>query len=125
MKQVKVLTLFAACAFFLAFFVACATGPALITNAQGLPANGTATGSAQGFGGVVSVTLTLENGEITNVAVVAAHESAMFAAPVISRVNADMIRLNTASIDIVSGATVTSVAVNQAAADALNQIISQ
>ena len=112
--------------FFSGLFLSCATtpaGPPPLTNVYGDIANGTATGSGRGFGGALTVTLTVTDGFISSVEVDAARETAGFAAPVVSRAQTDMIRTNTPEIDRVAGATVTTNAVNEAARAALEQIL--
>ena len=110
---------------FSSFFLACATAPSAtpFTNALGQNASGTATGFARGYGGEVNVTLTLLDGFITNVVVRADQDTPMFANPVISRASNEMVANNTTEVDIVSGATITSRAVNEAAQAALDQIL--
>ena len=124
MKTQRVLILLGIGILFSTLFLACATDRVVpVTNARGERVNGTATGSAPGFGGEVTVTLTLENGFITNVVARADNDTAMFADPVVTRAHNDMVRFNAPEIDAVSGATITSMAVNAAARDALNQIM--
>lgn len=124
MKAKKMLILLGAGVLLSGLFLACETGPARPhTTAGGELVSGTATGSARGYGGEVTVTLTLEEGFITSVVARADHDSPMFAGPVISRANADMPRFNTPRIDSVSGATVTSMAINEAAQDAFDQLM--
>ncbi|MCL2382101.1 MAG: FMN-binding protein [Treponema sp.] len=107
-------------------FLACETGPAApLTNARGELANGTATGTAPSYGGPASVTLTVVDGLITQVVAAAPHDTAMFSAGVLARAHSDMVRFNTPRIDNVSGATVTSMAINEAAQNALNQILAE
>ena len=105
-------------------FLSCETAPVgPITGPGGANVSGTATGSATGYSGEVTVTLTVVDGFITNVVARADQDSPMFAAPVITRAHTDMVRFNTPQIDAISGSTITSMAVNEAARDALNQII--
>jgi len=126
MKTKTALILFGISILFTGLFSACATapaGPSPLTNAYGDIANGTATGSSRGFGGALTVTLTVTDGFISSVEVDADRETAGFAAPVVLRAQTDMIRTNTPEIDIVTGATVTTNAVNEAARAALEQIL--
>lgn len=126
MKARKMLILLGASILLSGLFFACATGAgAPITNAMGQYANGTATGSAPSYGGEVTVTLTVVDGFITAVVARADHDTAMFAATPLSRAHADMVRFNTPQIDNVSGATVTSMAINQAAQAAMAQILAE
>lgn len=110
---------------FLNMFVACSTAPAVprVTNARGENANGVATGYADGYHGEVSVTLTISNGLIIDVVARADHDTPIFANPVISRAVNYMVRNNIPEIDILSGATITSTAINKAARSAFDQIL--
>jgi len=120
----KMLLLLGISVLFSGLFLSCETAPpAAITDARGQNVSGTATGFAMGYAGEVSVTLTVVDGFITDVVARADHDTAMFSGPVIMRAPNDMIRFNTPTADIVSGATVTSMAVNEAARNALDQII--
>lgn len=124
MKTRKALILLGAGILFSSLFLACETAPAApITNAAGMAVSGTATGSAPSYGGEATVTLTVVDGFITEVVASAPHDTAMFSGPVLNRAPTDMIRFNTPEMDIVSGATVTSMAINQAARAALEEII--
>ena len=124
MKAKNVLILLGAAILLSTLFIACETAPTgPIVNAAGQNVSGTATGTAPGYMGEVSVTLTLENGFITNVVAAAPHDTPMFAAPVISRAQSDMVRFNVPQIDNVSGSTITVMGINQAAQNALNQLL--
>jgi len=104
-----------------AFVVACGTGGGGAAAAPG-GASGTATGVAQGFGGEISVTVTMVDGAITAVEMDLSPETPSFAAPVESRAAGEMVRFNTANIDNVAGSTVTTSAVRAAAQSAVDQI---
>ncbi|MCL2602001.1 MAG: FMN-binding protein [Treponema sp.] len=107
-----------------ALVLACESAPpAPITDAQGVNVSGVASATAPSFGGTATVTLTVVDGFITNVHVSAPGDTTMMAAPVIAKASTDMVRFNTPHIDAVSGSTTTSLAVNQAAAEAMARIV--
>lgn len=81
--------------------------------------SGTFTASADGFGGPVSVTLTLTDGKITASEVVGDSETESIGGAALDTLAQQLIDANSAEIDGVSGATVTSNAVKSAAAAAL------
>ena len=124
MKVRKILIVLGVSVLLSGLFISCETAPAApLTNAAGQAVSGTATGTAPGYAGEVSVTLTVVDGFITNVVAAAPHDSPAFAGPVITRAHTDMIRFNTTRIDTVSGSTVTTMGINIAAENALAQII--
>ena len=77
------------------------------------------TGVAKGFGGDVTVTLTVENGAITAVKAEGASETDGIGTKALEQMPADMVARNSIAVDTVSGATFTSNAVLEAAAAAL------
>ncbi len=79
------------------------------------------TAAAKGFGGDVTVTLTIENGAIAAAKIEGAAETAGIGGAAIEKLAAQMVELNSVELDSVSGATVTSDAVLAAAVDALAQ----
>lgn len=83
--------------------------------------SGTGTGTAQGYGGEVSVTITMAEGVITDVVVVGDGETPTVGGLVIASAP-DSIREFGADIDATSGATVTTMAVREAAGLAIEQI---
>ena len=104
----------------LAMVVACASSGKVqpIGNASG-----NATGTAMGFGGNVAVTITMEDGFITNVEVDARFETQAIAGAAISRGTTLIKENNSAQFDAVSGATITSTAIREAAQAAIDQIV--
>lgn len=88
--------------------------------AQGLP-TGTYTASSAGFGGDVSVSLTLENGVITQAAIEGASETAGIGTRAIEALPAAIVAANSADVETVSGATITSGAIRTAAQLALDE----
>jgi fumarate reductase flavoprotein subunit len=85
--------------------------------------SGTATATAQGFGGDVTVTLTVASGKITEAVVEGPSETAEIGGAVISAVAAQITGRNSCEIDMVAGATITSTAVKTAALECLNKIV--
>lgn len=93
--------------------------PASSTAAPAAGPSGTFTASADGFGGPVSVTLTLENGKITASEIVGDSETASIGGAALETLQQQLVDANSAEIDGVAGATVTSNAVKSAASAAL------
>ncbi|MEF9973832.1 MAG: FAD-dependent oxidoreductase, partial [Clostridia bacterium] len=77
-----------------------------------------ATGVAQGFGGEVSVTLTVENGVLTGVEAIGASETSGVGSTAIETMPGAMLAAGSVVVDGVAGATITSNAVLEAAAKA-------
>lgn len=74
-----------------------------------------------GFGGEVKVVLNVEDGKITEAAVTGDSETAGIGAAALEPLAAQLVEAGNADIDGVSGATVTSTAVREAAAAALSK----
>ena len=83
--------------------------------------SGDYTGEAAGFGGNVSVALTIEDGKITNVTATGADESSPALGNDLTLLAEQILEAQSAEIDGVAGATITSGAVRDAAAAALAQ----
>lgn len=79
------------------------------------------TASAKGFGGDVSATLTYEGGKITEVALTGDQETEAIGGAALDTLKEQVIAAQSADIDGVSGATVTSNAVKNAVADCIAQ----
>ncbi len=77
------------------------------------------TGAAKGFGGDVTVTLTIDNGVITAAKAEGADETPGVGTPALEQLPAKMVEGNTVNVDVISGATFTSNAVIEAAKNAL------
>ncbi len=77
------------------------------------------TGTAKGFGGDVTVTLTIDNGVITAAKAEGADETPGVGTPALEQLPAAMAANNTVNVDVVAGATFTSNAVIEAAKAAL------
>lgn len=97
-----------------------ALGMACPAFAEGV--SGTATASAAGFGGAVEVTLTMENGKITDVKIVGDNETEGVGSRAIAEMPEAMLKAGSISVDGVTGATVTSDAILTAADLALKQL---
>ena len=91
----------------------------LLSCAAGL-AEGTFTGQAQGFGGPVSVTVTLENDAITQCVIEGADETPGIGGRAVEELPAKIVEAN-GPVDGVTGATVTSTAILNALNSALAQ----
>ena len=91
------------------------TGSAAL--AQGV--SGTFSGTARGMNGDVEVALTLENGKITGVSIEGAAETAGIGDKAIEQLTNDIAASASIAVDTLSGATVTSNAILQAATAAL------
>ena len=117
MKKSKILiSLVLACMMLLS---ACGgSAPAATTEAVA-PAAASYTGTAQGMGGEVSVTLTIENGVITDCVATGDKETDGIGSVVIAQFPAQVVEGNTINLDAVSGATITSNAFIEAAKAAL------
>lgn len=87
--------------------------------AKGLFSPGTYEASAQGFGGLVSVKVTVTEGEITEVAVVGDQETPSLGGVAVESMGKAMVAAQTPNVDMVAGATVTSKAIIEAAKEAL------
>ena len=100
--------------------IACASAPAIAPIGD---ATGTATASAPGYGGEVTVTVTMVNGFITEVVAIGPDESPTIGGAAIMRAPPRIIRFNTTDIDIVSGASITTMAITEAAQKAIDMIV--
>lgn len=85
----------------------------------------TLTGSAEGFGGQVTATLTVEDGKITACALEGADETPEIGGKALEELEGQVVAAGGYEIDGVSGATVTSTAVSKAVADALGEEIEE
>lgn len=96
-----------------------ATLVAAFGSSVALAADGTYTGEAQGRNGAVKVAVTLTDGKITAVKVVPHKESTGIADPALERIPAAVTAEQSAAVDAVGGATLTSEAIKQAVLAAL------
>ena len=117
MKKSKILiSLVLACMMLLS---ACGGSAPAATTKAAAPAAASYTGTAQGMGGEVSVTLTIENGVITDCVATGDKETDGIGSVVIAQFPAQVVEGNTINLDAVSGATITSNAFVEAAKAAL------
>jgi fumarate reductase flavoprotein subunit len=82
----------------------------------------TATAVAQGFGGPVTVTVTLSQGRILSVIAQGPDETEGIGSRAVEMLPAQMIEKNTVEVEAISGATISSQAVASAARAAVNEI---
>ena len=94
---------------------------ALSVGAQAEGANGVYESTAKGFGGDVTVSVTLEGGRIVDVKAVGDKETAGVGSRAIDELPGKMIEANSTDVEAVTGATITSGAIKAAAAQALAQ----
>lgn len=81
-----------------------------------------ATASAMGFGGMIDVTVTMDNGVITAVEAVGSKESQGIGSIAVETLPGKMVEANSIAVDVVTGATVSSTAILTAAQAAVNKI---
>lgn len=81
-----------------------------------------AVGSAAGFGGEVTVTLTAEDGKITEAVVTGENETPAVGGQAVLKLQEAMIAAGSIEVDSVAGATITSEAVKAAAQSAWNEL---
>jgi fumarate reductase flavoprotein subunit len=85
-------------------------------------ASGTATGTALGFGGPVTVTITMENGVITEVIADGPAETPGIGSEALAQLPGRIKAQGSAAVDGVAGASFSSQAVKDAAQAAIDQI---
>ena len=99
------------------FGYGCGAKPASTSSDAGV--SGDFTGTAKGFGGDVSVTLTLTDGAITGCTAEGKEETQGVGSEAIAKMPGAIAESGSIAVDGVSGATVTSTAIKEAAAAAL------
>lgn len=115
----KKLSLVLALSLALFSFTGCAKGEEP-TAAGGEEAK-TLTGTAQGFGGDVTVTVTVNGDDITDIKAVGDSETDGIGSNAIEQLPQAIVEANSTDVDGVSGATMTSNAIKEAVNDALSQ----
>ncbi len=80
-------------------------------------------GTAEGMGGTITVKVTMEGGKIAKVEVLSHKESAGIADPALAGVPEAIVAANSAEVDTVSGATITSRGIIAAVKDALETAV--
>lgn len=88
--------------------------------AAAIPADGAYTGSANGMGGAVNVTVTVKDGKIAEVAVGEHSETPGISDPAIAQIPAAIVEAQSTDVAVVSGATLTSQAIKDAVDAALS-----
>ena len=99
------------------FGYGCGAKPASTSSDAGV--SGDFTGTAKGFGGGVSVTLTLTDGVITGCTAEGKDETEGVGSQAIAKMPGEIAESGSIAVDGVSGATITSTAIKEAAAAAL------
>ena len=99
------------------FGYSCGAKPASTSSDAGV--SGDFTGTAKGFGGDVSVTLTLTDGAITGCTAEGKDETQGVGSEAIAKMPGEIAESGSIAVDGVSGATITSTAIKEAAAAAL------
>ena len=99
------------------FGYGCGAKPASTSSDAGV--SGDFTGTAKGFGGDVSVTLTLADGAITGCTAEGKDETQGVGSEAIAKMPGEIAESGSIAVDGVSGATITSTAIKEAAAAAL------
>ena len=99
------------------FGYGCGAKPASTSSDAGV--SGDFTGTAKGFGGDVSVTLTLTDGAITGCTAEGKDETQGVGSEAIAKMPGEIAESGSIAVDGVSGATITSTAIEEAAAAAL------
>ena len=99
------------------FGYGCGAKPASTSSDAGV--SGDFTGTAKGFGGDVSVTLTLTDGAITGCTAEGKDETEGVGSQAIAKMPGEIAENGSIAVDGVSGATITSTAIKEAAAAAL------
>ncbi|HHW91081.1 MAG TPA: FAD-dependent oxidoreductase [Firmicutes bacterium] len=82
------------------------------------PETKTGTATAQGFGGPITVTVTVTDGVLTDVKVEGPSESAGIGSIAVEQLPAKMLEAKSVDVDVISGATISSKAILAAAAEA-------
>lgn len=94
---------------------------AMLTACMGAAGAESCTATEKGFGGDVSVTLTIENDVLKQVEITGEHETVGIGQRAIEEMAPAMVKKNSVEVDALSGATITSTAILNAAKAALAQ----
>jgi fumarate reductase flavoprotein subunit len=114
--KVRTVVVFAA---LLAVLAGCASTPQAVPIGN---ATGSAEATAPGFGGDITVSITMADGFITDVKIVGDMETPTIGGLAITRAPGIIKRNNSAAIDSISGASVTTSAISAAAQAAIDKI---
>lgn len=114
----RILALLLCCVLILS---ACSTSP---TEVSGKYTAGTYTGSAEGFGGILDVEVTLSADKIEKVEIKSHSETDGIGTKAIEALPSEIVDKNSVDVDIVSGATISSKAIIAAVKDAMKDFLS-
>jgi fumarate reductase flavoprotein subunit len=106
----------------LCVLAACVSSGGAVMSPMG-SASGSAAATAPGFGGDVTVAITMANGYITDVTIAAPGETPSVGGIAVARAPGIIKQNNSADIDALSGATVTTHAISTAAQAAIDTIL--
>ncbi len=84
-------------------------------------ASGTYVGVGNGIYGEIALSVTVDEGKITDIVVLETHDTPEIFTPAFDKISADMIANNKTSADAVSGATVSSGGIVEAVKNALTK----
>ena len=118
---IVVVLLLAVCLAFTACFVESDPEEDVNTTSYG-NFTGVVEGTAMGYGGVITVTLTLDNGKIVNAVVKGPSETAGIGSVAVKNAPAIIIKKNSVELDTISGASVTTAGIVEAGKAALDKI---
>jgi fumarate reductase flavoprotein subunit len=122
MKPHKLIVIPGILAFVLAGFAGCASTGGGSAAAPIGNATGTASAVAAGFGGDITVTITMADGYITDVQIDGDSETPTVGGVAIARAPGIIKKNNSGVMDAISGATVTTGGISAAAQEAINKI---
>ena len=91
------------------------------SNEGGASADGVLTGTANGFGGPITVEVTMDGDDITSVVIVSNSETPSVAGAALEQIPAAIAEADSPEVDIVAGATYTSDGIINAVRDALSK----
>jgi fumarate reductase flavoprotein subunit len=100
----------------------CASTGGAVASAPANNASGTASATAAGFGGDITVTITMADGRITDVQVTGDGETPTVGGVALTRAPRVIKKNNSGQFDAISGATITSNAISAAAQEAIDKI---
>ena len=78
-------------------------------------------GSAQGFGGIIRVSVIIKNGQISSIDVIEHEKETPSYYAIAEKIVPEMLRKQSTNVDVISGATYSSNGIKNAVIDALNQ----
>jgi len=94
-------------------------------SAFGVYADGVYQGTADGFGGDITVEVTIENGVITDLAIISAENEDGAYLTMAEDIIDDILEAQSADVDTISGATFSSTGIRNAAAAALEEALQE